>query len=298
MLRYAAKDHDLLIQRLKALKALRTGKPVVVIAPVSAAIKKITPHRFFEETSLKIQLGDEIEIAEINKRLAKLGYERMEIVDARGGYSIRGGIVDAFMPDAEYPYRIEFFGSEADSIRTFDTESQRSVENLKFVEIYPAEQIITDEDVFKKALKKLRSEYTRAAKEMAKKDEETAQNLMNTCEEICEYIEQVSNLQFSENYIRYFYDETEYLWDYMTDGMLMIDDPDRIEEMLSHRTLELKEDFKVLLARGQAISKDISVISDENDFRTAYKYPNVAVFTPFPKRIAGAETFDQVYNLQ
>lgn len=297
LLRYAAKDHDLLIQRLKALKALRTGKPIVVIAPVSAAIKKITPHRFFEETSLKIQLGDEIEIAEINKRLAKLGYERMEIVDARGGYSIRGGIVDVFTPDAEYPYRIEFFGSEVDSIRTFDTESQRSVENLKFVEIYPAEQIITDEDVFKKASKKLRSEYTRAAKEMAKKDEETAQNLMNTCEEICEYIKQVSNLQLLENYIRYFYDETEYLWDYMTDGMLMIDDPDRIEEMLSHRTLELKEDFKVLLARGQAISKDISVISDENDFRTAYKYPNVAVFTPFPKRIAGADTFDKVYNL-
>ena len=100
-----------------------------------------------------------------------------------------------------------------------------------------------------------------------------------------------------DKYIRYFYDETEYLWDYMTDGMLMIDDPDRIEEMLSHRTLELKEDFKVLLARGQAISEDISVISDENDFRTAYKYPNVAVFTPFPKRIAGADTFDKVYNL-
>ena len=84
----------------------------------------------------------------------------------------------------------------------------------------------------------------------------------------------------------------------MSDGILMIDDPDRIEESLNLRTTELREDFKVLLSRGQAIPRDISCISDENDFRKAYKQPNVAVFTPFPKRVIGADTFEKVYNLQ
>ncbi len=297
LLRFAAKDHDLLIQRLKALKALRTGEPVIVIAPVSAAVKKIAPHRFFEETSLKIRLGEEIEISEISKSLSLMGYERCDIVETRGQYSLRGGIVDVFTPDGDYPYRIEFFGSEADSIRTFDPETQRSVENLKFIEIYPAEQIVKDEEIFKRASKKLRADYEQAAKEMRARDEEIAQNILKTADEICEYIEQVSNIQLLENYIRYFYDETEYLWDYMTGGMLMVEDPDRIEEVLEHRTLELKEDFKVMLSRGQAIPKDAAVISDEKDFREAYKYPEVAVFTPFPKRIAGIDNFDKVYNL-
>ena len=297
LLRFAAKDHELLIQRLKALKALRTGEPVIVIAPVSAAIKKITPHRFFEETSLKIRLGEEMEISQINKSLSLMGYERCNIVETRGQYSLRGGIVDIFTPDGDYPCRVEFFGNEVDSIRTFDAETQRSVANLKYVEIYPAEQIVKDEEIFKRASKKLRADYERAAKEMAARDEEIAQNIRRTAGEICEYIEEVSNLQLLENYIGYFYDEPEYLWDYMAGGMLMVDDPDRIEEVLAHRTLELREDFKVMLSRGQAIPKDIAVISDEKDFRKAYKYPDVAVFTPFPKRIAGIDNFDKVYNL-
>ncbi len=297
LLRFAAKDHETLIQRLKALKALRTGEPVIVIAPVFAAVKKLTPHSYFEETSLKISLGEEIEISKINKSLALMGYERCDIVETRGQYSIRGGIIDVFTPDGDYPYRIEFFGNEVDSVRTFDPESQRSVENLKYVEIYPAEQIVKDEEIFKRASKKLRADYERAAKEISARDEEIAQNILKTAGEICEYIEQVSNLQLLENYIGYFYDETEYIWDYMADGMLMTDDPDRIEEVLTHRSLELKEDFKVMLSRGQAIPKDACVISDENDFRKAYKYPNVAVFTPFPKRIAGIDNFDKVYNL-
>lgn len=298
LLRYAAKDHDSLIQRLKALKALRSGQPVVVIAPVSAAIKKLPPHTGFEKKSICLKAGEEIELDELKKNLSELGYERMEITESRGQFSVRGGIVDIFTPDADNPYRIDLFGNEIDSIRTFDADSQRSLENLKFAEIYPAEQMLGDEEVFRRASKKIRDEYAKAAKETAKTNEEIAQKILATAEELCEYIEQVSNMQLLENYIAYFYDESEYLWDYMTDGMLMVDDPDRIEETLRLRSEELKEDFKVLLARGQVIPKDAECISDESDFRRAYKYPNTALFTPFPKKIAGTDTFDKVYNLQ
>ena len=159
-------------------------------------------------------------------------------------------------------------------------------------------QILNDKEIFEKASKHLRDDYRKAAKKAAKTDEELSRKILRTADEICEYIEQVSNLQLLENYIPYFYDETEYLWDYMSDGILMIDDPDRIEETLNLRTTELREDFKVLLSRGQAIPKDVSCISDENDFRKAYKQPDVAVFTPFPKRIIGADTFEKAHNLQ
>ena len=61
----------------------------------------------------------------------------MELVDTRGQFSIRGGIIDIFTPDSDNPYRVELFDTEVDSIRTFDIDTQRSVENLKFIEVYP-----------------------------------------------------------------------------------------------------------------------------------------------------------------
>ncbi|MBR4861786.1 MAG: hypothetical protein IKU09_06250, partial [Firmicutes bacterium] len=106
-LKYEARNHDMMMDRLKALKALRTGQPAIVIAPVSAAMKKITPYEAFEEKVIKITLGEDLDVELVKERLVQLGYERMGVVEARGEYSIRGGIIDIYTPDGEYPYRIE-----------------------------------------------------------------------------------------------------------------------------------------------------------------------------------------------
>ena len=297
-LRYDAKNHDQMIARLKALKALRTGQPAVVIAPVSAAIKKITPHSYFEESSLKITRGEDVDLEGIKAGLVKLGYERMEIVDGRGQFSVRGGIIDVFTPDGNYPYRVELFGTEVDSIRAFDVDTQRSVENLKYIEIYPAEQILASGDIFGKASDKIYKDYSKAASAAELKSEELAERIRRTRDELCEYIRSVSNLQLLENYIHYFYDHTEYLWDYMQDGTVMVDDPDRIYEALELRDKEQEADFGVLLERGQVIGKDGESLSGTADFQKVFKLEDVAVFTPFPKKIQGIDTFDKVYNLQ
>lgn len=297
-LKYEARNHDMMMDRLKALKALRTGNPVIVIAPVSAAIKKITPHNVFEEKVIKITLGEEIDVEEVKQSLMQMGYERMGVVESRGEYSIRGGIIDIYTPDGEYPYRIELFGTEVDSIRTFDIDTQRSVENLKFVEVYPAEQILLGNDQFHEAADRVRKEYTAAAKRMEKKSEETAERLRRRRDELVEYIENVANVQLLENYLHYFYDETEYLWDYMESGWVMIDDPDRVYEALDLQTRELREDFKVLLERGQVVPRDEALLSDRSDFQKVLSKQKIAVFTPFPKQIAGIDQFDKLYNLQ
>ncbi len=298
-LRYDAKNHDQMIERLKAIKALRTGEPAVVIAPVSAAIKKMTPHSFFEESTVKLTLGEEIDLEKVKADLVKMGYERMEIVDGRGQFSIRGGIIDVFTPDGNHPYRVELFGTEIDSIRTFDEDTQRSLENLKFIEIYPAEQIMASEDIFIRASDKIRRNYSKAASAAESSGRpELADRIKKTRDELCEYIESVANLQLLENYIHYFYDEPEYLWDYMQNGSVMIDDPDRIYEALELRDREQDEDFKVMLERGQVIGSDAAGLSDTSDFMKVLRQPDAAVFTPFPKRVQGIETFDNVYNMQ
>ncbi|MGN0658763.1 MAG: transcription-repair coupling factor [Emergencia sp.] len=300
-LRYEARNHDQLIERLKILKALRTGQDCIVIAPVSAAVKKITPHRYFESVSVKLSQGDDVDPEQIRQTLVKMGYERMELVDTKGQFSIRGGIIDIFTPDSENPYRVELFDTEVDSIRTFDIDTQRSVENLQSIEIYPAEQMLADKEIFNDAARRLYREYTAQVKRLLKKGEEfreAAENLQKRRDELCEYIQSSSNLQLLENYLHYFYDETEYLWDYMDGGTVFVDDPDRICEFLDTRSRELKDDFQVFLERGQVVPRDLELASGKEDFFRIYDYGCVYVLTPFAKAVKGVNALTEVHSIR
>ena len=297
-LRYEAKNHEQLIERMKALKALRTGEPVIVVAPVSAALKRIAPHEIFEEKVIKLAMGEEADLEKLRESLTAMGYEYAEMVESQGQFSIRGGIIDIFTPDSDWPYRVELFGTEVDSIRTFNQDTQRSLENLKFIEIYPAKQLVASHTDLERGCRAIRKEYEAQAKRFsARKSADAAAKLSELAEQICEYIENVSDLKYLENYIHYFYDRTEFLWDYMTEGTVMLDDPERIMELLEFREKELKEDFKVLLERGEAVPKDSALITGREELRQVLDLGGTVIFTPFPKRIKGIEHFDRIVNV-
>lgn len=323
-LRYEAKNHEQLIERMKALKALRTGAPVIVVAPVSAALKRIAPHEIFEEKVVKLAMGEETDLDRLRESLTAMGYEYAEMVESQGQFSIRGGIVDIFTPDSDWPYRVELFGTEVDSIRTFSQDTQRSLENLKFIEIYPAKQLIASRSDLERGCRLIRKEYEKQAKRLSERritaqaqiaagngrdskpdtlektedvNSAAASKLIGLAEQICEYIENVSDLKYLENYIHYFYDRTDLLWDYMTEGTVMLDDPERITELLELREKELKEDFKVLLERGEAVPKDSALITGREELGKALSLKNTVVFTPFPKRIKGIDKFDRIINV-
>jgi len=322
-LRYEAKNHDELLERMRVLKALRTGEDCVVIAPVSAAIKKLPPHKNFEENSLRLTRGETVDLEEIKRHLALMGYERVNLVDGRGQFGIRGSILDFFTADGDAPYRIELFDTEIDSIRTFDLDTQRSIENLKYIEVYPAEQLLVEDTVFDAAAKKIDKEYTAYIKRYDKEatadsyqckedvsesdtDAEKAEvhrkrikNLVQRRDSLLGFVRSSTNVQLLENYLHYFYEETEYLWDYMKDeSAIMIDDPDRIMESLEARSHETKEDFKALLERGLVIPKDFKIFSDKQDYLKLYLMDNVYLFTPFQKPVKGVERFSALHNLQ
>lgn len=198
---------------MKALKALRTGEPVIVVAPVSAALKRIAPHEIFEEKVIKLAMGEEADLEKLRESLTAMGYEYAEMVESQGQFSIRGGIIDIFTPDSDWPYRVELFGTEVDSIRTFNQDTQRSLENLKFIEIYPAKQLVASHTDLERGCRAIRKEYEAQAKRFsARKSADAAAKLSELAEQICEYIENVSDLKYLENYIHYFYDRTEFLW--------------------------------------------------------------------------------------
>lgn len=303
-LRYEAKNHFELLEMLKIIKAIVTGEDCFIISPISAVMKKLPPAEEFKKNAISIKLEDEIDLEWLKKSLTTMGYERVNMVDAKGQFSIRGSIIDVFTPDAEEPYRVELFDVEVDSIRSFNLDTQRTSKNLKKIDIYPSELILNDEEVFSNAIKKFEKAYAAQIKKLDLKEDKTeneikvVEQLKKRKDELLEMMENRINIQLFENYINYFYDETSYLWDYLPeDSLIMIDDPDRVVETMEGRMNEFKLDFEVMLDTGYAVPKDFKSYFDSKDYFDMYGMANVYLFTPFQKRIRGVSELTALHHV-
>ncbi|MCY0901908.1 MAG: transcription-repair coupling factor [Firmicutes bacterium] len=131
---------ELAALRLGTLTALQEGRAGVVVTTIRALHQDLPAPAAFAATPLRVRLGDELTLDTVASRLVAGGYERSELVETRGQFSIRGGLFDVY-PMAGSPIRVELFDVEVDSIRYFDAETQRSLEKLKEVTIWPAREI-------------------------------------------------------------------------------------------------------------------------------------------------------------
>lgn len=136
-----ALGRDTLYEKLAFLRAAEDAE--IVIASVGALMQLITPKNKFDESKITLKVGDVTDLTALSERLTQIGYTRCETVEGRGCYSIRGGILDVFSPDADDPVRIEFFDDEIDSVREFDALTQKSTEKKESVTLIAADE--TDE---------------------------------------------------------------------------------------------------------------------------------------------------------
>ena len=125
-------------QRMEVIRKLLSGERTVVVASAGACMERLLPARRIREHVITIRSAQTADIGELARALVERGYERCAEVETAGQFSVRGGIVDVYSLAADTPWRIEFWGDEVDSIRSFDPESQRSIENLQEIEIFPA----------------------------------------------------------------------------------------------------------------------------------------------------------------
>ena len=130
-------------QRMGVLRALiekEKDASITVITTIDAFLDGLASPSRLKKQRIVLAGGDVVDLTGFEKNLTEMGYERESQVEGPGQYAVRGGIVDIFPLTEELPVRIELWGDEIDSIRSFDTESQRSVENLDKVTIYPASE--------------------------------------------------------------------------------------------------------------------------------------------------------------
>ena len=133
-----------LYEYFEQIKILRQ-KPDLVICPVKTLLEKFPDEKFFEKNSLKIKVGDEVNLKELSQKLVNLGYKRATMVSDIAEFSIRGDIADVFSLD-DNPVRIELWGDEVVDIRYFNNETQKSVEKAKEIEILPVYKFVLDEN--------------------------------------------------------------------------------------------------------------------------------------------------------
>jgi transcription-repair coupling factor (superfamily II helicase) len=131
---------DATAKRLAVLKALITGEQPPIICSVDALFASMAPKSEFIKHILCLNPGDEINLDDLALHLVRAGYNRADMTEGPGQFAIRGGILDIFVPNCENPVRIELWGDEIDSVRVFDTGSQRSIGNLENIVIYPARE--------------------------------------------------------------------------------------------------------------------------------------------------------------
>ncbi|MDR1571507.1 MAG: transcription-repair coupling factor [Clostridiales Family XIII bacterium] len=282
--RYEAKSREAMEARLSALADLRAGARCVVIAPAMGAIKRLPPPEAFDRHRLTLCAGDGAEPAQVCGRLAGMGYERAPFVEARGQFSARGGIVDVFAANGEAPLRIDFFGSEIESLREFDLESQRSGRALDSADLWPAVHMPAEGAVFGEALARISSLYDGYIRKWGG---ERAAALRAKKERFAACIESGENLQFLENYMGYFYEGAHYIWDYMRDGLLALDDPARVREAVALRERDAAADFRLMLERGQAAPEDCGGLPCAEDCERMQAFSPIVLFTPFATSIEG-----------
>ena len=133
-------------QRIQVIKALMERKDVSVITSTGGCLDYLLPFHVLKNSRIRISNEDELNLTELSRKLAAIGYERTVEVEVPGQFAVRGGIIDVFSLPEDLPWRIELWGDEVDSIRSFDPDSQRSIENLTEVTIYPATEEIGKEE--------------------------------------------------------------------------------------------------------------------------------------------------------
>ncbi|MGN6710833.1 transcription-repair coupling factor [Anaerocolumna jejuensis] len=252
---YSADIHGNAIvrERLKILKKLLSKEPVTVVTTIDGGMDRILPLHFLQKNIIRLKEGEACDLSKLQSSLIHLGYERGAQVEGPGEFAVRGGILDIFPPAEECPYRIEFWGDEIDSIRSFDVESQRSIERHEELTVFPAAEIVLSDERLAAGLKKLEEEkksYVQKLREQRKTEE--AFRIQSIIDEFKENIESFQGSVGIDSYIRYFYEETVSFFEYFTreDSLIFLDEPGRVQERGEAVETEFREGMIGRIEKG------------------------------------------------
>jgi len=235
-----AESKDISNQRMYAIEKILSGKRNIVVTTIDSFLVKMFPNARYRGEEFQIRQGDITSINDVVLKLSKFGFERTENVEGKGQFAVRGGIIDLFCINNDLPYRIEFFGDEVDSIRTFDPITQRSIDTVKKIDMSQvSENYITKEKV----------EAVVTELENYVKNNELSKELEANILEDIEKIKTGSLDNLIDKYFNVLVKRPETLIDYLKSYNIFIDEPSKCKEKANNIGYENVETIKVLAQR-------------------------------------------------
>lgn len=262
---YSADIHGNAIvqQRLQILKKIIEKKPITIVMTIDGGMDRVLPLEVLANKVITLKTAEVIQLDEIKEKLIEVGYERVAQVEGPGQFAIRGGIFDVYPLTEDCPYRIEMWDDEIDTIRSFDGESQRSIEQVDKIEIYPATEIVLDKSRLAAGVHAIEQEKETYAAELRKdKKFDESRRINEVVEEFKEKLEMYNGAMGMESYILYFYDNTVSFFEYFKDqkSIVFIDEPNRCLERGNAVELEFRESMIHRIEQGYILPKQIQAI--------------------------------------
>ena len=248
---YIAESKEIPYERINVLNQIYDNKNIIVITTIEAIRQKMIPKDVLYKNVLDFKVGQRCNLEVIKQKLIDLGYERFDLLDAKGEFSVRGDIIDISVDETK-GVRIELWGDEIDSIRHFNIISQRSTDAIDKVKIYPAHEYILEQkkDKVVASIKaNVEDLYDGKLLENIRKDEEEISN--------GNYINKI------DRYFDSFYEEQETIIDYLSDKYLIfLDDYSKIKSRIKGLSLDEENTIKALIEKGRIVPDSIKNTSD------------------------------------
>ena len=292
LLFYSADIHGNLMtrQRIAVLRRLMEDREGVVVTTMDGLMDHLLPLKYLREQSITVESGQVIDLDVWKERLIAMGYERVAQVDGMGQFSIRGGIVDIFPLTEEVPVRIELWDDEVDSIRTFDLESQRSVEQLENITIYPAAEVVLSADQLAAGIRRLEKEektYEKALREQHKPEE--AHRIHTIIGELRSGLDEGWRIGGLDAYIRYFCPDTVSFLEYFPQGesVIFLDEPARLKEKGETVELEFRESMVHRLEKGYLLPGQTGLLHPAAEVLARMQKPFAVMLTGLDQKLPG-----------
>ena len=282
---YSADVHGQLLvgQRLSVIQRLLEGEPVTVVTTIDGLMDSLLPPERLAEQIIRLQEGGVADQESLVKRLVHMGFERAVQVEGPGQFSVRGGILDVYNLADDCPYRIEFWDDEIDTIRSFDVDSQRSIERHEQISIYPAAEMVFTDGRIRKGLETLKKDVDKNSEIFRKAGKpEEASRLKRIYEEAAEAFELSFGSANMDSLIGYFYEDTVSFLDYFPEDqtLIFLDEPARLMERAEGVAREFEESMKGRMEKGYIVPKQMSVLrSDKEIFHSLGKRRSLLLST-------------------
>ena len=302
-----AASREVACRRIETLQRLITGQTRAVVCSADSVLHRVMPRSVFAGHTIHIRVGDVLPTDELVERLLASGYTREYMVEGRGQFSLRGGIVDIYPADSTSAVRVEFFDDEVDSIRLFDVMNQRSQQNLQETVIPPASEAPVpagDTQTFAERIRKALRRQTRAMNAAKDGDQEatladlpleegevavpaaftresrTMERFQENVENALLQLERGVSNRLLEKYIHLLYRETETVLDYMTRPIIVLDEPEALFARMDSRSGEFHQAFASAIERGEAIpDQEELMLSREEALEIAHSFSMLAMTT-------------------